>query len=244
MIKQLLLSLGYEVRKVRGASRDIPDWQLYRPFFSPWLSHSFAPYYALTAGRSLVTRDRCFVLYSLARQALSLSGNFWECGVYKGGTAAILAELIRQGGAGKILRLFDTFEGMPETDGARDIHRQGDFADTSLDSVKAHVGGDKVSYHVGYMPASFSGLEGDAIAFAHIDVDIYRSMLDCFAFIWPRLSQGAMIVVDDYGSPTCPGARQAVDEFFADKPEVPLCLSTGQAVIFAGSPRTTSACRG
>jgi len=40
------------------------------------------------------------------------------------------------------------------------------------------------------------------------------------------------MIFDDYGFPTCPGAQQAVDEFFEDKPEVPLVLTTGQALVF------------
>jgi O-methyltransferase len=40
------------------------------------------------------------------------------------------------------------------------------------------------------------------------------------------------MVFDDYGFASCPGARQAVDNFFADTPFVPLVLSTGQAIIF------------
>ncbi len=36
---------------------------------------------------------------------------------------------------------------------------------------------------------------------------------------------------DDYGFASCPGARRAVDEFFVDKPERPLGLQTGQALV-------------
>jgi O-methyltransferase len=36
---------------------------------------------------------------------------------------------------------------------------------------------------------------------------------------------------------SCPGARQAVDEYFAARPEVPLVLPTGQAVVFRGLDR-------
>lgn len=92
-------------------------------------------------------------------------------------------------------------------------------------------GGDRVVFHPGFIPVTFSGLEAEQIAFAHIDVDIYKSIVDCLDFIWPRLSSGGVIVFDDYGFPTCPGARQAVDTFFAAKQEVPLCLSTGQAIV-------------
>jgi len=41
-------------------------------------------------------------------------------------------------------------------------------------------------------------------------------------------------VIDDYGFPSCPGAVAAVDEFFAHTRSVPICLQTGQAIIFKG----------
>jgi O-methyltransferase len=40
------------------------------------------------------------------------------------------------------------------------------------------------------------------------------------------------MIFDDYGFPSCPGARAAVDEFFRGAAAVPLVLSTGQAVVF------------
>ncbi len=39
------------------------------------------------------------------------------------------------------------------------------------------------------------------------------------------------MVFDDYGFESCPGAKQAVDEFFADKNERPWYLPTGQCVV-------------
>lgn len=135
-------------------------------------------------------------------------------------------------GAGVTLRLFDTFEGMPETDAERDYHHAGDFQNTSLEAVKKSVGeGDEVHFYQGFIPDTFSGLEDSKICFAHIDVDIYRSVLDGCRFVYERLVPSGVIVFDDYGFPSCPGARMAVDEFFADKPEVPLALHTGQAIV-------------
>jgi O-methyltransferase len=64
-----------------------------------------------------------------------------------------------------------------------------------------------------------------------VDVDVYRSILDCCEFIYPRLKTGGVMVFDDYGFPTCPGARKAVDEFFTGKPETPVILQTGQAIV-------------
>jgi hypothetical protein len=46
------------------------------------------------------------------------------------------------------------------------------------------------------------------------------------------MSPGGVILFDDYGQPSCPGARTAVDEYFQDKPEQPLVQTYGQAIVF------------
>lgn len=218
-----------------GRTGAIPDAAFYRPLFSPWLGYGeFVRYYALAAPHTLVSRDRCYQLYTLLRHALAVPGDVWECGVFRGGTAAMLAAILGDNdpSGARRLHLFDTFAGMPETDEARDVHAAGDFADTSLDAVRRVVGRDEtVEFHAGYIPQTFAGLEDARLAFVHIDVDIYRSVIDATAFTYPRLSSGGIMVFDDYGFPSCPGARLAVDEFAAEAGVVPLVLPTGQAVI-------------
>lgn len=220
----------------RKGTEAVPDRDFYQAVFSPWLGYGeFGAAYQRIRAHTLVSPDRCWVLYTLAQQALALSGEFWECGVYKGGTAAMLAEIVSGAGApaAKRLRLFDTFAGMPETDPQKDLHRKGDFADTSLEAVKAVVkGGERVAYHAGMIPQTFAGHEKASIALAHVDVDIYQSVLDCCRFIYPRLVTGGFMVFDDYGFPTCPGARAAVDEFFRKTGSRPLVLPTGQAIVY------------
>ena len=238
VIKKAFSRLGYDIRKKRPPVTGIPDAEFYTPVFCPWLGYGeFKHYYDRAKQHTIVSMDRFYTLFTLASQALSLPGDIWECGVYKGGTAILFAELIASKAcAEKKLHLFDTFQGMPETDPEKDLHRLGDFADTSLSAVMERVGRpDTVRYHPGFIPETFAGLETAQIAFAHIDVDIYQSILDCCQFILPRLTLGGFMVFDDYGFPSCPGARAAVDEFFKDRPEKPLVLSTGQAIIFKSS---------
>jgi O-methyltransferase len=215
----------------------IPDAEFYAPLFSPWRGYGeFRDYYRAAESSTLVSEERCYVLYTLAQQALALDGEFWECGVFKGGTALLLARLLAEKGNGRAvtLRLFDTFSGMPETDAEKDRHRQGDFMDTSLTAVQKRVGhAEVVKFHPGFIPQTFAGMEASRIAWAHVDVDIYQTVRDCCAFIYPRLLPGGFMIFDDYGFPSCPGARQAVDEFFRTKPETPWVLPTGQAVVIA-----------
>jgi O-methyltransferase len=209
------------------------DEEFYRPHFSPWEGlGAFKDVMATVAAHSTLSPERVWVLYSLAQQARHLPGTFWECGVYRGGSATVL-ERVASSEPGKCLRLFDTFCGTPPINPARDFQKEGTFSDTSLEQVKDVVGRhDHIVYHSGFIPETFEGLEAERISIAHIDVVQYQSVMDCCSFIYPRVSQGGFIVFDDYGFRTCPGARAAVDEFFSDKPERPLVLPTRQAIVF------------
>ena len=178
--------------------------------------------------RSLLDPVRLFLLYQFALQAADRPGEAAEVGVYRGGTARILARTLNK----KTVHLFDTFSGMPAVDAERDTHRPGDFADTSEESVRAYLAsaGNAV-LHPGFFPQTAAPLEKASFCFVHIDVDIYQSVGDCCRFFYPRLSPGGVLLFDDYGTPTCPGAQQAVDEFFAGKAERPLYLPTGQCAV-------------
>jgi O-methyltransferase len=223
--RRILWNRGYSVGK--AVSVESPQ-----PLHSPWNSESFDKYFAMASPRTLVSRDRCYVLERMVRQTLTVPGDIIECGVYKGGTAAMIARILEECASEKKLYLFDTFEGMPETDGERDWHKKGDFSDTSLQAVKDFVGmEDRCVFKQGFIPETFAGMEDITISFCHIDVDIYRSILDCLNFAWPRMQPGGIIIFDDYGFPTCPGALLAVDEFFEGKDAIPLCLHTGQALV-------------
>lgn len=234
-IKRTLLALGFDIRRVPPPGpASLPDREFYRPLFSPWNGYGeTSKYVHLAEPYTLVTPERLYVLYALALNAVRLHGEFWECGVYKGGTARMLAEFLASDAPpGVRLHLFDTFNGMPKTDKDLDLHQEGDFSDTSLADVQLRVGNrERVVFHRGWIPETFRDMQNSVVAMAHVDVDIYRSVLDCCEFIYPRLQVGGVMVFDDYGFPSCPGARRAVDEYFANKQESPIVLQTGQAIV-------------
>jgi O-methyltransferase len=241
-IRKALAQLGYEFHRVPSrwhGDASIPDAEFYHPFFSPWLGYGeFAALYREAAPHTLVSPEKCWALYSLARQALNVPGDFVECGVYKGGTAMLLSRVASQsaGAGNKKVLLFDSFSGMKSVNPSQDLHEVGHFADTSLEQVQQRVQWFKgAEFHPGWIPDTFSGLEQSRFAFAHIDVDLYQSVLDCCEFLYPRVNPGGFIVFDDYGVPSCPGARRAVDAFFRKRSEVPLIQSTGQAIVFKSS---------
>ncbi|MBV9271355.1 MAG: class I SAM-dependent methyltransferase [Candidatus Eremiobacteraeota bacterium] len=226
---------GFDIRytRVRDAA-NIPDGYLYRPLFEPWRSQAWKKRLRMEDDASLVTADRKYVLHTLLEQAArAVDGDVAECGVYRGGTAYLFAELLMRIAPQKRLYLFDTFEGMPETDARYDRHLKGDFSDTSLEAVRRYLRNfGNVEFRPGFIPQSFTGLEDRKFCFVHIDLDIYEAVTDASQYAYERLTPGGILVYDDYGFASCPGARRAVDEFFEGRLEVPLVLPTGQCIVF------------
>ena len=244
IVKKTAKNLGFKIVRERGDAdktreiaeqvQKLPDADLYCPVFSPWLGKRFQSYCLASLPYTLVSPDRLWVLHSLARQTLALDGDFVECGVYKGGTALLFAKILGEQTPPhtKKLHLFDTFQGMPEVNAEKDIHRKGDFSDTSLETVRARLAAFPWAiFHPGILPATFSAIAESRICLAHVDVDIYEAVLNCCDRLYPKLVPGGVMVFDDYGFESCPGAREAVDQWFSDKPEVPLVLPTGQALV-------------
>ena len=209
----------------------IADAERYKPFYSPWLAADFQALYREISPYTLVSIERCWTLSQMLAQALNVEGDVMEAGVFRGGTARLL-KLGVENASGRNLMLFDSFEGMESVSRTEDRHQQGDFADTSLERVQRVVGTEPfIDYRKGWVPKTFEGLEQRTFCFAHIDLDLYQSILDCLEFLYPRMPRGAVMVFDDYGFPSCPGARRAVEQFFTGRPERPLALMTGQALV-------------
>ncbi len=246
-IMRELGELGILTTQVTWPDKPMPDKEMYLPYargwatFAPW---SREPHIRAMIQRmhdqgvkSLVDADRAWTLICAFRQTRGLPGEVWETGVYQGGSATLFKRLMQEAAASNgaspaRLRLFDSFEGLPQTTCGLDLHHGGDFADTSLEKVRDTVGGEEwIDFHAGWIPATFAGLEAASIRLAHVDVDLYQPILDCCDFIYPRLAPGGMMIFDDYGLPSCPGARAAIDFFFRGRPEAPFPLINGQCVV-------------
>jgi hypothetical protein len=174
-------------------------------------------------------RER-YNLWMLARGAERLSGDLAEVGVYRGGSAMLLAEAK---GTSR-LHLFDTFEGMPQTDSVHDGRfSAGMFSDTGLEAVRARLAPwSKVDFHPGFFPDSAKDIDPTLqFKLTNIDVDIRSSTLACLAYFYPRTVRGGFLVIHDYNDCGVPGAKAAVDEFMRDKPEIVLQLWDTQALI-------------
>ena len=197
-------------------------------------SPEFIEIYEQVKSHALTTADRCFMLYQLSKAARSCRGDIAEVGTFLGGTAHLLAKTC----PAKQVHIFDTFEGMPQTSPGIDKHLTGDFASTSLEKVKANLADcDNVTFYKGFFPETAGPVEDMRFSFVHIDVDIYRSVKDSLAFFYPRMDTGAIIVLDDYEMPWCPGVKKAIVEFFSDKPESIIIAAKHQCAIIRAVSR-------
>jgi cephalosporin hydroxylase/glycosyltransferase involved in cell wall biosynthesis len=178
---------------------------------------------------SLLSRERLFSLYTLAKQICQsdLPGNFVECGSFKGGAAAMLATVIkRYSQRPRLLYAFDTFEGMPEPSEA-DRHNGVAANDTGfgVGTLKAPVDENlaKICQLLGVeaIVKPVKGLFADTlpnykveigdIALLHADGDWYESTMDIFRNLYDSVSPGAFVQIDDYGH--WEGCRQAIHDF-------------------------------
>ena len=177
----------------------------------------------------------------------NVPGDIVECGVWRGGSMMIAAlTALALGDTSRHLFLFDTFEGHPEPDKDRDgpgFHhewqtrrindRASDWARASLEDVRRNMEStgypmDKITFVKGLVQDTIPTNAPDQIALLRLDTDWYNSTACELKYLYPRLSDHGVLIVDDYG--TMVGQRQAVDEYLAERGEAPLL----NRVDFAG----------
>lgn len=180
----------------------------------------------ISGGRTLLDKQRLWTIFSLAGCVRHLPGDVAEFGVYKGGCLRMLARIF----ARDVMIAFDTFEGIPFSSNEDNHHRQGDFRDTSLESVAEFVDSGNVVYKKGLFSEFLKHDNDMRYKFVHVDCDVYNSVIEACLYFTPRMVPGGIIVFDDYGSPTCLGVRKAINSFYGKRS---VKLTTGQAIYIA-----------
>lgn len=183
--------------------------------------------------------------------ALKSEGDVVELGCYAGQTSIDLAKTLRDFSARfadenadknsdekKKLWLYDSFEGLPEKS-VQDVSVLGeDFKTGELFVAKADVVRRFKSANLP-MPnikkAWFADLTAsdlpDKICFAFLDGDYYESIRDSFKLIEKKMTNGGVIIVDDYDNDALPGAKKAVDEWLAKNPSRKLYVEQSLAIV-------------
>jgi O-methyltransferase len=164
--------------------------------------------------RRLVDLQQC--VESVARDGVE--GDLIETGAWRGGASLLMRATLDTLGDQRTVWVADSFQGFPEGDAADpDAARLGafDFLAVPLDEVRetfARFGCDAgVEFVAGFFEETLPALAGRRWALIRLDGDSYEATVHSLRCLYPGLSVGGYLVVDDYGR--FDGCRQAVDEF-------------------------------
>ena len=182
-----------------------------------------------TDGANLHSVDRKYFLRELLQLVRDLPGDTAECGVYRGASSWLICNFFRE--SQKTHFGFDSFEGIspPQAvDGA--YWKAGDLT-TSIASAQNLLVPFRAELLAGWIPTRFAEVADRQFCFVHLDVDVYEPTRDSLEFFYPRLVPGGVIVCDDYGFESCPGAKRAMDDHRVQHRDKFLNCTTGQGVI-------------
>ncbi len=180
----------------------------------------------------MMTPNEAYQIYMAVNSTKKLLGDVAEVGVCHGGSAMIICEAK----GNKKLHLFDTFEGLPDTcdidktNPSGVVFNKGDYC-CSLENARKNMKNYKdVYFYKGIFPETSEPIKDKLFSFVNLDVDLYKSTLDCLQFFYPRMTRGGIIISHDYNIQS-EGVKIAFDKFFQDKPEPIIELSGSQCLI-------------
>ncbi|MEZ0310470.1 MAG: TylF/MycF/NovP-related O-methyltransferase [Myxococcota bacterium] len=192
-------------------------------------------YYAAEGnrGRALTVLGREFLddVEGHARYVIAagVPGDFCEAGVFRGGISILLSALLGELAPRRRLWAADSFRGLPPPDPDRDAPAEiaswavlswtGAFA-TNVDEVVAsfeRLGayGDHVKLLVGWFEDTLPTAPIEALALLRVDCQYEHSTRTVLEALYPKLSAGGRVLLNDYGHGAYWGARAAIDAFRA-----------------------------
>jgi hypothetical protein len=230
-VRWLVAEFGYDIVRRQNAE------QTFLPYFDSTMQALWRTVerYTMT-GPERVSALRDAVEYIVMNK---IPGDIVECGVWKGGSMMVCALTLLARSEWRDLWLFDTFEGMSPPSEA-DIDYFGHKAtqlleeasrDTgtlwaaSLDEVQKNIEStgypsDRVRYVKGRVEDTIPQSAPQRIALLRLDTDWYESTYHELVHLYPRLSPGGVLLIDDYGH--WAGSRKATDQYFEEHTMHPL----------------------
>jgi O-methyltransferase len=228
--RQMIRNVGFDIVRYRQEMPLPPDFDA-----------EYAATISRVRAFTMTSPERLFALCQAVRYVVDnkIPGDIVECGVWKGGSMMAVAKTLKSlNEDSRHLYLFDTFEGMTAPS-EHDVDFMGVDASKQLvsstkqemaakDSIWCYAPLEEVKsavYSVGYDLNKIHFIKGKVedtipnespatIALLRLDTDWYESTHHELINLFPRISSGGVIIIDDYGH--WQGARKAVDEYIKD----------------------------
>ncbi len=230
-INKILSKFGYNI--VRYPNRTfIPDIDL---------DKEFKELYSFCGSYTMTSVERMYSLYISTKYIIenNIEGDFVECGVWKGGSAMLIAKYLKMKKIeSRKIYLYDTFEGMTKPS-KFDISYEGNLAidefskqktsedssnwcESGIEEVKQNMystdfNPEKIIFAAGKVEETIPNIIPDnKIALLRLDTDWYASTKHELIHLYHKLAYSGVLIIDDYGH--WEGAKKAVTEYFQDKP--------------------------
>lgn len=203
-------------RRLAATEVDVPTARAQRQAGADWPG----------IGYSMCGFARLENLESCIRQVVAdgVPGDIIETGVWRGGASIFARGVLKVlGETGRKVWLADSFRGLPPPDPERypqdagsALHEQ-EHLKADLESVKRHFElfdllDEQVDFIEGYFEQSLARAPVQRLAVARLDGDMYSSTMVALEHLYPKISQGGFVIIDDYALQPC---REAVSEFRA-----------------------------
>jgi O-methyltransferase len=229
VIQNAVRRAGYDITRTATTNEE--------PRLPPDFDDATKQIYRLVRPFTMTSPERVFALRQSVQYVIQnqIQGDIVECGVWKGGSMMVVAWTLRDSGiVTRNLHLFDTFEGMPaptQNDVSFDGKSAADLMSESpkesslvwalgpLEEVRRNLLStgypiDRISFIKERVEESIPKHAPAQIALLRLDTDWYESTHHELLHLYPRLSLGGVLIIDDYGH--WAGAKKAVDEYFAE----------------------------
>ena len=151
-----------------------------------------------------------------------IPGDLIETGVWRGGSSIFMRAILKAyGDTSRKVWLADSFRGLPPPDPARYPVDEGDtlwkYSELAIpmEQVKANFSrygllDDQVAFLPGWFRDTLPTAPIERLAVLRLDGDLYESTMEALVALYPKVSAGGFVIVDDYGLPTC---RAAIEDF-------------------------------
>ena len=228
-VDRVLTCAGYDLVRRQGPAPELP----------PDFDAATAATVRAVQGYTLTPPERVFMLCQSVRYVVKadLPGDLVECGVWRGGSSlAMVRTLLDLGVTDRDVWMYDTFDRMPDPgdvdvdfmgipasenhakfDGGADYdHDTYDYLPfAKVQALLTDTGypAERLHFVRGLVEDTIPAQVPDTIALLRLDTDYYSSTAHELAHLYPRLSSGGVLLIDDYGH--FQGCRQATDEYLA-----------------------------
>lgn len=157
----------------------------------------------------------------------NIPGDFIECGVWRGGVTILMRGILAAHGViDRKVWVADSFQGLPPPPEDSVDEKMYNFEKVieanrfavPLETVKSNIArydllDDQVQFLPGWFNETLPSARIDQLAVLRLDGDYYASTMDTLIHLYPKLSIGGYVIVDDWGLDQICGEKQAVIEY-------------------------------